>query len=163
MTLLIAMDHVKAGRAGLDDPVRVSTEASRMTGSRVYLHAGEVQSLEQLLKAVAIAGANDAAVAVAEFIAGSESAFVGMMNERAHELGMADSRFANAHGLPPAEWEGEAKTTALDIAKAARALITFHPRCSNGLGAESKGFETSRCSTSTTPMTSSASTKASTA
>ena len=127
MTLLIAMDHVKAGRAGLDDPVRVSVEASRMTGSRVYLHAGEVQSLEQLLKAVAIAGANDAAVAVAEFIAGSESAFVGMMNERAHELGMADSRFANAHGLPPAEWEGEAKTTALDIAKAARALITFHP------------------------------------
>lgn len=127
MTLLIAMDHVKAGRVGLDDPVRVSTNASSTTGSRVYLHAGEIQTLERLLKAVAIAGANDAAVAVAEYIAGSESTFVDMMNERAAELGMQDSRFANAHGLPPAAWEGEARTTAADIAKAARALIAHHP------------------------------------
>ncbi|HLS90454.1 MAG TPA: D-alanyl-D-alanine carboxypeptidase family protein [Limnochordia bacterium] len=127
MTLLVALDEVKAGRVSLDDPVRASARASRMTGSRVYLREGEVHTLLELLKAVAIAGANDAAVAVAEHIAGTESAFVAMMNARAQELGMADSRFANAHGLPPAEGEGEAYTTAHDIAVAARALIASHP------------------------------------
>lgn len=127
MTLLVAMDAVKAGRVRLDDPVRASIRASQMTGSRVYLRAGEVHSLEQLLKAVAVAGANDAALAVAEHIAGSESAFVAMMNERALELGMTDTRFANAHGLSPDDEEGEARTTALDIAMAARALIASHP------------------------------------
>ncbi len=127
MTLLVALDEVKAGRVSLDEPVRASARASRMAGSRVYLREGEVHTLLELLKAVAIAGANDAAVAVAEHIAGTEPAFVVMMNERARELGMADSRFANSHGLPPAEGEGEAYTTAHDIAIAARALIASHP------------------------------------
>lgn len=127
MTLLVAMDHVKAGRVGLDDLVSASARASGTTGSRVYLSPGEMHTLENLLKAVAIAGANDAAVAVAEYIAGSEAAFVEMMNQRARELGMENSRFANSHGLPPGPGEGEAKTTAADMAKAARALINAHP------------------------------------
>lgn len=127
MTLLIAMDHVKAGGISLDDPVSTSARASAMGGSRVFLSTGEVHTLENLLKAVAIAGANDAAVAVAEYVAGSEAAFVDLMNEWARQLGMENSRFANSHGLPPAPGEGEAKTTAADIAKAARALINAHP------------------------------------
>jgi len=98
-----------------------------MTGSVVYLAPGEVQPLEKLLRAVAIAGANDAAIAVAEYIAGSEPAFVERMNRRAAELGMNNYRFANSHGLPPAPGEGEAYTTARDIAKAARALVALYP------------------------------------
>lgn len=128
MTLLVALDAVRTGEVSLDDPVRASERASRMTGSIVYLAPGEVQPLIQLLKAIAIAGANDASIAVAEHIAGSEGAFVERMNQRAQELGMTRTRFANSHGLPPAAGEGEAYTTARDIAKAARALITSYPQ-----------------------------------
>lgn len=127
MTLLVALEAVNAGEVSLDDPVRASARASSATGSVVYLSLGEVQPLRQLLKAVAIAGANDAAIAVAEYVAGSEAAFVERMNRRARELGMIGTVFANSHGLPPGPGEREAVTTARDMAVAARALISAHP------------------------------------
>lgn len=127
MTMLVAMDAVKAGEVSLDDPVRTSRRASATGGSQVYLAEGEVHSLRQMLKAIAIASANDASVAVAEFISGTEAAFAQRMMERARQLGMEHSRFYNADGLPPEPGEGTSVTTAREITIAARALIQEHP------------------------------------
>lgn len=128
VTLLVAMDAVKAGRVSLDDPVRTSKRASEVGGSQVYLAEGETHSLEKMLKAVAIASGNDASMAVAEFIAGTEAAFTTLMNERARSLGMTNSVFHNADGLPPEPGESASLTSARDIAKAAAALIAEHPK-----------------------------------
>lgn len=127
MTLLVAMDAVKAGHVRLDDEVRASSLAARRGGSRVFLAEGEVHTLENLLKAVAIASGNDAAVAVAEYIGGSVPAFTNMMNARAQEIGMTNSRFFNADGLPPGPGEELSLASARDMAKAAQALILYHP------------------------------------
>ena len=124
---------MNAREVSLDDLVRASARASSATGSVVYLSLGEVQPLRQLLKAVAIAGANDAAIAVAEYVAGSEAAFVERMNRRARELGMIGTVFANSHGLPPGPGEREAVTTARDMAVAARG---FDLRPSRGAGVD---------------------------
>lgn len=127
MTMLVAMDAVKAGHVSLDDPVRISREAEAMGGSQVYLAAGETWSLEQLLEAVAIASANDAAVAVAEHVAGTEGAFVALMNRRARDLGLERTRFVNSHGLPQDGGEDANLTTAREVAIMARELVTRHP------------------------------------
>src|SRR5690606_31029556 len=91
------------------------------------LAQGEVHTLEALLKAIAIAGANDASIAVAEHIAGTEEAFVQRMNERARRLSMANSLFINSHGLPPSTGPDSSWTSARDIARAARELIRLYP------------------------------------
>src|SRR6266576_1623516 len=101
MTVLIAMERVRDGSLTLDTPVRASAWASRIGGSQVYLAEGETFPLGELLKAVMIASANDAAVAVAEHIAGSTAAFVELMNARAKALGLADTTYQSPHGLPP--------------------------------------------------------------
>src|SRR5437660_6816654 len=101
MTVLIAMERVHDGSLALDTPVRASAWASRIGGSQVYLAEGETFPLGELLKAVMIASANDGAVAVAEHIAGSTTAFVELMNARAEALGLADTTYQSPHGLPP--------------------------------------------------------------
>ncbi len=99
MTLLLVMEAIDSGRMKLDDMVSVSAYAASMGGSQVYLKEGEQMSVDDMLKAVAVVSGNDAAVALAEHLAGSESAFVERMNQRAHELGMEDTNFVNCTGL----------------------------------------------------------------
>ena len=123
MTLLLVMEALDEGRISLTDPVTVSARAASMGGSQVYLKEGEQMSVEELIKAVAVVSGNDAAVALAEHIAGSEEAFVARMNERAAQLGMADTTFVNCTGLPAAGH----LTSAYDIALMSRALILEHP------------------------------------
>src|SRR5690606_20822030 len=94
------MEALESGKITLNDEVRISAHAAGMGGSQLWLEEGEIQRVEDLIKAVAIRSANDASVALAEHIAGSEELFVKMMNDRAKELGMNNTNFANASGLP---------------------------------------------------------------
>ena len=119
MTLLLVMEAIDSGRLKLDDMVTVSARAASMGGSQVYLKEGEQMTVDDMLKAVAVVSGNDAAVALAEHLAGSESAFVERMNQRARELGMEDTNFLNCTGLPAAGH----LTSAYDIALMSRALI----------------------------------------
>ena len=125
MTLLLALEAVDRGEISLSDKVLVSPDAEAIGGSQVWLRAGEVFTLEQLLKAVAIQSANDAAHAVAEHAAGSVPAFVKQMNRRAQELGMKDTIFTNVHGLPPDPGQDATVTTARDISKMAQEILKF--------------------------------------
>lgn len=119
MTLLLVMEAIDSGRLKLDDMVTVSARAASMGGSQVYLKEGEQMTVDDMLKAVSVVSGNDAAVALAEHLAGSESAFVERMNQRARELGMEDTNFLNCTGLPAAGH----LTSAYDIALMSRALI----------------------------------------
>lgn len=112
MTMLLVAEAIDAGQISLDDPVTCSAYAASMGGSQVYLEEGEQMPVHDMLKAVAVASGNDAAVALAEYVAGSESAFVEKMNQRAAELGMKDTHFCNCNGLPA---KGHV-TSAYDIA-----------------------------------------------
>lgn len=124
MTLILIFDAIKDGKIGLEDTVTVSEHAASMGGSQVFLEAGETQTVETLIKCIAIASANDACVAMAEYISGSESAFVDRMNERAAGLGMNNTNFVNCCGL---DTEGH-MTTARDVALMSRELITRYPQ-----------------------------------
>ena len=128
MTLLLLMEAVDAGVIHLDDTVTVSANAASMGGSQVYLKEGEQMRLEDLLKSVVIASANDAAVALAEYLYGSVSAFVAKMNERAKQLGMTGTNFENVTGLD--DTAEHHLTSAHDIALMSRELIT-HPTILN--------------------------------
>ncbi len=126
MTELIVLEHVVEGDLSLEDVVKVSAKASNMGGSQVYLKHGETFTVEELLHALAIHSANDAAVALAEHVAGSTDAFIDLMNFRAKDLGLADTEFHTVHGLPPG-WRQEADmTTAHDLAALGRVLVK-HP------------------------------------
>ena len=103
MTLMLALEAVHEGRISMADVVVASERAASMGGSQIWLEPGERMTLRELLYAIAVGSANDASVAVAEALAGSEEAFVEMMNRRAQALGMKHTRFANATGLPPQE------------------------------------------------------------
>ena len=122
MTLLLIMEALDSGRITKQDVVTVSPYAAGMGGSQVYLEAGEQMSVHEMLKCIAVSSANDAAVAMAEYLCGSEDAFVTQMNERAAQLGMADTRFSNCTGLPISDHY----TSAYDIALMSRQLL-FHP------------------------------------
>ncbi|MBZ2173773.1 D-alanyl-D-alanine carboxypeptidase [Schnuerera sp. xch1] len=100
MTLLLGMEALESGKISLSDEVRISARAASMGGSQLWLEEGEMQTVENLFKAITIRSANDASVALAEHIAGSEEVFVKMMNEKAKELGMTNTNFMNASGLP---------------------------------------------------------------
>ena len=119
MTMLLTVEALDSGSIHMDDVVSASAHAASMGGSQVFLKEGEQMSVEDLLKSVAVASGNDAAVALAEFLAGSESAFVDKMNRRAQELGMKDTHFINCNGLPA---EGHL-TSAYDIALMSRELL----------------------------------------
>lgn len=119
MTMLLTVEAIESGKISLDDEVNISANASKMGGSQVYLEENSTATVEMLLKSIAIGSANDASVAVAEKIGGTESNFVNMMNKRAKELGAVNTTFKNPHGL---DEEGHL-TTAHDLALIARELI----------------------------------------
>ena len=121
MTLLLVMEAVDAGRINYTDTVTASEKATSMGGSQIYLKVGEQMSVEDLIKSVVIASANDAALALAEHIAGSEEAFVRMMNEKAKALGMRNTHFENTNGLD--DTTENHVTSARDIAIMSRALL----------------------------------------
>lgn len=127
MTLLLAFEQISAGKMAMEDTVTLSEHAASMEGSRCFFEAGEQQTVEDIIKCIIIASGNDTAVAMGEHIAGSEEAFVGMMNERAKALGMTNTHFENACGL---EAEGHL-TTARDIAIMSRELTVKHPEIFN--------------------------------
>lgn len=117
MGLLLVLEDVEQGRRRLDELVTTTAEAAAMGGSQVYLKEHEVFSLEEMLFAMMIQSANDAAAAVAIHCAGSRAAFVDRMNRRAAELGMVATRFHSVHGLPPAVGQSPDVTTARDLAR----------------------------------------------
>lgn len=123
MTLLLAMEAIDSGQLGYDTVVTASAHACSMGGSQIWLKENEQMTVDEMMKAVCVVSANDCAVALAEQIAGSEEAFVERMNQRAKELGMNDTTFKNATGLPA---EGHV-TSAYDIALMSRELVKNHP------------------------------------
>lgn len=119
MTLLLVMERIESGKIKLTDDVMISATASKMGGSQVYLEENTTMKLDMLLKAVCIASANDAAVALAEHVAGSTTEFVRLMNEKVKELGLKHTNFMNVHGLD----EESHYSTAHDMAFIARELL----------------------------------------
>ncbi len=126
MTLLLVFEALDSGKLNLNDTVTASEYASSMGGSQIFLSPGETMRAEDMIKSVIIASANDAATALAEHIAGSEDAFVSLMNKRASELGMVNTRFENVSGLD--DTVNDHKTTARDISIMSRELIIKHPK-----------------------------------
>ena len=124
MTLLLVMEAIDNGQLAYDDVITGSAHACSMGGSQIWLKEGEQMTVHDMLKAVFVVSANDCAVALGEAVAGSEAAFVDRMNQRAKELGMNDTTFRNATGLPA---EGHV-TSAYDIAVMSRELIRNHPK-----------------------------------
>lgn len=124
MTMLLIFDAIEQGKIKLEDTVTVSEFAASMGGSQVFLEPGETQTVDTMLKCISVASANDACVAMAEHIYGTEEAFVEQMNARAKELGMNNTTFINCNGL---DAEGHL-TTARDIALMSRELITKYPQ-----------------------------------
>lgn len=113
MTMLLVMEAVDDDKITLEDEVTISQHAASMGGSQMYMEAGETHTVEELMRGVAMASANDGCVALAEYVAGSEEIFVERMNERAAELGMRDSHFVNTNGLPVADHYSSAYDIAL--------------------------------------------------
>ena len=125
MTMLLIMEALDRGEIDLEEEVITSAHARSMGGSQVFLEEGEIQTVETLLKCIVIASGNDAAVAMAEHIAGSEEAFVQRMNERAAELGMENTHFVDCCGLTDSK---EHCTSARDVALMTRELLVNHPQ-----------------------------------
>ena len=127
MTMLLIMEAIDGGQLRWDDPVTASEAAAAKGGSQVYLKAGETMTVADMVKSIAVSSANDCACAMAEHIAGSEAAFVEKMNQRAAELGMADTHFVNCTGLDDDPTAKDHKTSAHDIAVMSRELLANHP------------------------------------
>ncbi len=128
MTLILIFDAIDSGKIKLTDEVVTSAYAKSMGGSQVFLEEGEIQTVETLIKCIVIASGNDASVAMAEFVAGTEDEFVRKMNERAAGLGMTGTHFVDCCGLTDSP---EHLTTARDIAIMSRELITKYPQVQN--------------------------------
>lgn len=127
MTLLLVMEALEKGQISMEDQVIASDAAAGKGGSQVYLEPGEQMSMDEMLKSVVVSSANDCATALAEHVAGSEVAFVELMNQRAAELGMTDTHFVNCTGLDDEPNAAEHLTTAHDIAIMSRQLL-MHDR-----------------------------------
>jgi D-alanyl-D-alanine carboxypeptidase (penicillin-binding protein 5/6) len=123
LTLYIALDAIRSGQLKMDDWVTVSEKAWRIDGSKMFIKVGDRVKVEDLLKGIAIASGNDACIALAEHMAGSEEVFVSKMNEKASLLGLKDSKFTNSHGMPDA---GQ-YTTAMDMVLLAKRYVEDHP------------------------------------
>ncbi len=123
MTLLLVMEAIDSGKISWQNRVTTSEAAAAKGGSQVYLKVGETMTVEEMVKSVAVASANDCACALAELLMGSEPAFVEKMNERAQELGMENTHFVNCTGLDDGENASEHRTTARDIAVMSRELL----------------------------------------
>jgi serine-type D-Ala-D-Ala carboxypeptidase (penicillin-binding protein 5/6) len=142
MVSLLVMEKLAANEIKLTDTITASRDASKMGGSQVFLKEGETFTLEELMKAMLIASANDAAYAIAEFIAGSKDKCVDLMNERAKALNMTDTEFRSVHGLPPSKGEEEDLTSAEDLAILARQLLK-HRKLLEWTSARSEPFRDS--------------------
>ena len=127
MTMLLIMEAVDSGKIALTDMVTASEAAAAKGGSQIYLKVGETMSVSDMLKSIAVSSANDCACAMAEHIAGSESAFVALMNQKAKDLGMQDTNFVNCTGLDDDADAASHKTSAYDIALMSRELLSKHP------------------------------------
>ena len=127
MTLLLIMEAVDSGKIAMTDTVTASEAAAEKGGSQIYLKVGETMSVEDMIKSIAVSSANDCACAMAEHIAGSEAAFVELMNKRAKELGMQETHFVNCTGLDDAPEAKEHLLSAYDIALMSRQLLVNHP------------------------------------
>lgn len=127
MTILLTFEALEAGQITLEDKVPCSQNAASMGGSQIWLDPREELSVNEMLKAMCVVSANDCTVAMAEYMAGSESAFVDKMNERAKQLGMNDTTFKNCHGID----EDSHVTSSYDIALMSRELLTKHPDITN--------------------------------
>lgn len=123
LTLFLTFDAIQEGRADLDDIVPISEKACRTRGSKMFLKAGDRVPLEELIKGIAVNSGNDASVAVAEYLEGSERAFITKMNKKLRELGIRHTRIATVHGLPARRQY----TTAADMALLAKAYLQAHP------------------------------------
>jgi D-alanyl-D-alanine carboxypeptidase (penicillin-binding protein 5/6) len=123
MVLLVILEAVEARRLTLNEPVRVTAQASKIGGSQVYLKENEVFPVDELLYALIVESANDAATALAIHYAGGKEAFVELMNRRAREIGMRDTIFRSVHGLPPGKGQLPDISTPRDIAKLCRELL----------------------------------------
>ncbi|MDE7416776.1 MAG: D-alanyl-D-alanine carboxypeptidase [Lachnospiraceae bacterium] len=128
MTLLLTFEALEKGRIKPEDEVLTSAYAKSMGGSQVYLDEGEVQTVDTLIKCITVASGNDASVALAEYVAGSEAEFVNMMNEKAAQLGMVNTHFIDCCGLSS---DSAHHTTARDVAIMSRELITRYPQVYN--------------------------------
>ena len=127
MTMLLIMEAIDAGKIGWEDTVTASEAAAAKGGSQIYLKVGETMTVSDMLKSIAVSSANDCACAMAEHLAGSEGAFVELMNTRAKELGMNDTNFVNCTGLDDDEAAKDHRTSAYDIALMSRELLKNHP------------------------------------
>ncbi len=128
MTMLLIMEAIADGRIAWEDMVTTSEDAAAKGGSQVYLKVGETMTVQDMLKSIAVSSANDCACAMAEHIAGSEGAFVELMNQRAVELGMTDTHFVNCTGLDDGADGAAHLTCAYDIALMSRELLVKHPK-----------------------------------
>ena len=127
MTLLLIMEAIDGGTLGWQDTVTASANAAAKGGSQIYLKENETMSVADMVKSIAVSSANDCACAMAEHLAGSEEAFVARMNERAAQLGMADTHFVNCTGLYDSPEARDHLTSAYDIALMSRQLLKYHP------------------------------------
>ena len=127
MTMLLIMEAIDSGALRYEDTVTASEAAAAKGGSQIFLKAGEQMSVTEMLKSIAVSSANDCACAMAEHLAGSESAFVDRMNARARELGMNDTNFVNCTGLDDGPDASRHRTSAYDIALMSRELLRCHP------------------------------------
>jgi len=127
MSILLIMEALDSGKISLTDSVPCSENASSMGGSQIWLDPRETLTVDEMLKAICVASANDCVVAMAEYISGSEEAFVQMMNDKAKQLGMNDTIFKNCHGLD----EDGHVTSSYDIALMSRELLNNHPNITN--------------------------------
>jgi D-alanyl-D-alanine carboxypeptidase (penicillin-binding protein 5/6) len=157
MTLFLVLDAVRDGTVALTTPVEASLRAQNMGGTQVHLAAGEINTVDDLLYALMLQSANDAAVALAEKISGSVEVFVDAMNAKARELGLENTKFSTPHGLPISKKERAAgklpdMTTAADLAKLSRALIKTYPRVFRYSAAKTKMFREFRIGVKPLPM-----------
>ena len=127
MTLLLIMEAIDSGKIRWEDTVTASEASAAKGGSQIYLKAGETMSVTDMVKSIAVSSANDCACAMAEHLAGSEDAFVSLMNRKAQELGMEDTHFVNCTGLDDGPDADSHKTSAWDIALMSRELLIRHP------------------------------------
>ena len=127
MTMLLIMEAIDSGRIGWQDTVTASESAAAKGGSQVYLKVGETMTVEEMVKSIAVSSANDCACAMAEHLAGSESAFVDLMNQRAKQLGMENTHFVNCTGLDDSEEAKNHRTSAYDIGLMSVELLKNHP------------------------------------
>ena len=140
MDMLVILDRVKQGSVKLEDTVHVTAEASKTGGSQVYLKEGESFTVDELLYALMVQSANDAAVALAIHVAGSKEGFVELMNAKAREIGMKNTVYHSVHGLPPSAGQDVDVSTPRDLSTLARELITKYPEILRYTSTKARSF-----------------------